>query len=80
VDEVSQTAEELDSFTRSLAALYSRDEFRVFEKWIEEEIKSSIEKMLKGRKEETMRELAREVKTFRTVLNRVRDAHKSLRK
>jgi hypothetical protein len=65
---VSDTEKSVGEFEANMKALRSFAEFKLFERFLKEQIERGIDKMLKGRKEETMKEIAREVKTYQTIL------------
>lgn len=67
--EKSETEKFVGEFEASMKALRSFREFKPFEQFLKEQISRGVDKMLKGRKEETMKEMAREVKTYQTILN-----------
>jgi hypothetical protein len=66
---MSDTEKSVIEFDASMKALRSFREFEPFERFLKEQISRGIDKMLKGRKEETMKEMAREVKVYQTILN-----------
>jgi hypothetical protein len=65
---MSETEKFVGEFEASMKALRSFAEFKPFERFLNEQISRGIDKMLKGRKEETMKEMAREVKVYQTIL------------
>jgi len=65
---MSDTEHSLGEFDAAMKALRSFSEFKPFERWLKEQIEGGMNKMLNGRKEETMKEMAREVKTYKKVL------------
>lgn len=64
----SDTEKSVVEFDQAMKNLRSFSEFKPFERWMLDQIESATNKMLNGRKEESMRELAREVKTYKRVL------------
>jgi hypothetical protein len=66
---MSDTQRSVGEFDEAMKTLRTFAEFKPFERFLNEQISRGVDKMLKGRKEETMKEMAREVKTYQTILN-----------
>lgn len=67
--------DQIKAENESLANLYRNPHYRVLHEWMESEKARTINKMLNGRKEESMRELAREAKTYQKVMQYVASAY-----
>lgn len=65
---------------KELASLYQTRGYKVLKVWLEEIIASGFDKMLRKKSEDSMKELAAELRAYKKVLTHVEQAYNESRK
>ena len=77
---MSETADNIKHEQEALASLVSHPGYKVLADWMDREYRRCIQEMMDERKrEENLKTLAREAKTYQRVLQRVSSAYKQRR-
>lgn len=77
---MSETAGNLENEQEALASLISHPGYKVLASWMDREYRRCIQEMMDERKrEDNLRSIAREAKTYQRILQRVSSAHKQRR-